>query len=259
MATSLGRVYLNGCNYELAYDLLSQSVANNTSTVRLYGILHVTNNYISWSRGSASVHTSGLQAIGTYYSKGDYTVITRDFTFGHDSNGNFSAWIGASLSTTFVSGDTGGTLTLPHINRTAVINTFTGNDIEGDFRVTYTTRSSGFSYKLRISIPYVRVLETFNYSSGTTFRLSDASKNIIYGYAKEQNLEKVPLGAVIETWSSSKVGDSSELINQCNVGSTAKICINGVETKAIPHVAQNGVYKRARLYGVKNGNWERSK
>ena len=50
MATSLGRVYLNGCNYELAYDLLGQNVEGNYSNVRLYGILHVTNNYISWSK-----------------------------------------------------------------------------------------------------------------------------------------------------------------------------------------------------------------
>lgn len=121
MATSLGRVNLNGCNYELAYDLLSQNIANNSSTVRLYGILHVTNNSISWTRGSASVHTSGLASIGTSYTRGDYTVITRDFTFSHDNNGNFSAYIGASLSTTFVSGDCGGTLTLPQIPRQANI------------------------------------------------------------------------------------------------------------------------------------------
>ena len=127
MATSLGRVYLSGCNYEEAYDLLSQSVENNTSTVRLYGILHVTNNYVSWSSGSASVHTSGLQAIGTYYSRGDYIVITRDFTFTHDSNGNFSAYIGASLSTTFVSGDCGGTMTLPRIDRFATMTDATAN------------------------------------------------------------------------------------------------------------------------------------
>ena len=125
MATRLGIVNLTGCSYELAYDLLSQSVANNSSTVRLYGILHVTNNYVSWSRGSASVHTSGLQAIGTYYARGDHTVITRDFTFGHNSSGDFSTYIGASLSTTFVSGDCGGTLTLPRIPRYANINSFT--------------------------------------------------------------------------------------------------------------------------------------
>lgn len=127
MAISLGIKQLNGCSYELAYDLLGQSTEGNYSNVRLYGILHVTNNYVAWSRGSASVHTSGLQEIGTYYSRGDYTLITRDFTFYHDNNGNFSVFIGASLSTTFTSGDTGGVLTLPSIPRYAKITNCIGD------------------------------------------------------------------------------------------------------------------------------------
>lgn len=116
MATELGRVYLTGCNYEFAYDLLSQDAITNSSNVRLYGILHVTNNQIRWDSGSAYVHTE-TQNIGTYYAKGDHTIITKDFTFYHDNNGNFSQYMGAGLSTTFVSGSTGGTLTLPSISR----------------------------------------------------------------------------------------------------------------------------------------------
>lgn len=149
MATSLGRVYLSGCNYELAYDLLSQSTADNTSSVRLYGILHVTNNYISWSRGSASVHTSGLQSIGTYYSKGDHTLITRDYTFTHDSNGNFSSYIGASLSTTFVSGDTGGTLTLPQIKRYPILTSGMNFTDEGNPTLTFTNQGL---YPVRVKL-----------------------------------------------------------------------------------------------------------
>ena len=217
MATSVGRVYLNGCNYELAYDLLSQSVANNTSTVRLYGILHVTNNYISWSSGSASVHVSGLQAIGTYYSRGDYTVITRDFTWSHDNNGNFSAYVGASLSTTFVSGDTGGIITLPRINRVTKINSFTGNDVEGTFSATYTKYISDWKEKLRISIPNVVALMTIdNYESGDGVTLDSASITTIQNYMNTNGTNQVVLGGVIETWNgNTKVGESSEINNIC--------------------------------------------
>lgn len=149
MATRIGIVSLSGCSYELAYDLLSQSSSSNSSQVRLYGILHVTGTYVSWSSGSASVHTSGLQAIGTYYSRGDYTVITRDFTFSHDSNGNFSAYIGASLSTTFVSGSCGGTLTLPKINRKATVTSATDMTDESN-------PSASFSNPGNMSlIPYI--------------------------------------------------------------------------------------------------------
>ena len=130
MATVLGTVGLNGCNYQLAYDLLGQNISNNASTVRLYGILNVTNNYVSWTRGTASVHTSST-GLGTRYNKGTHTLITADFTFSHNADGTFSTYIGASLSTTFVSGNTGGTLTLPTIPRQANItgaNNFTDED-----------------------------------------------------------------------------------------------------------------------------------
>lgn len=127
MATRIGIIQLAGCSYELACDLISQSIETNSSVVRLYGILHVTNNYVAWDSGQASVHTSGWQSIGTYYAKGDHTLITQDFTFTHDSYGNFSQYIGAGLSTTFVSGDCGGQLTLPKIDRYAIMTDAVNN------------------------------------------------------------------------------------------------------------------------------------
>ena len=255
----IGQVNFNWGNYQIGYDLLSQNVAGNYSTVRIYGVINVSNSYVSWSSGTAAAHvaTTGL---ATRYNKGSYTVLANDFNVGHDENGNCSIGIGGYLHTTYTSGDCSGTMTLPQIQRTAVINSFQGNDIEEDFKVTYTKRSNSYAYKLRISIPYVRVLETIDYNtSGAAFRLSDASKDIIYGYAKGQNLEKVPLGVVVETWSSGKVGESGEIVNQCDVGSTAKIHIDGTDKKAMPYVRSNGEWKRVRIYVRNNGNWERSK
>lgn len=182
MATSLGRVYLSGCNYELAYDLLSQSTADNTSSVRLYGILHVTNNYVSWSSGSASVHTSGLQGIGTYYSKGDHTLITRDFTFTHDGNGNFSTYIGASLSTTFVSGDCGGTMTLPKINRYPILTS--GMNFNDEENPVYNiTAFNTFPIRVKLEAGgdtqlIIRDLDTKG-SINYTLELTEEERNIL--------------------------------------------------------------------------------
>lgn len=178
MATVLGTVYLNGCNYQLAYDLLSQNIANNTSTVRFYGILNVTNNYISWTRGTASVHTAS-QAIGTYYGKGSHTLITADFTFGHNSDGNFSAWIGASLSTTFVSGSTGGTLTLPRILRYPVISSADNFNDEGNPTVKYTSYNT-FPIRVRMEVTGNSSIVSRNMSansSSCTFNLTDEERN----------------------------------------------------------------------------------
>lgn len=138
MATVLGQVNLNGCNYQLAYDLISQNIANNTSKVKLYGILNVTNNYISWSSGTATVHTE-TGGIGTYYTKGSHTLIEREFNFGHDSNGNFNNYIGASLNTSFVSGNCGGTLNLPQIPRYATCNQTLNSKTETTITINWSS------------------------------------------------------------------------------------------------------------------------
>ena len=81
MANIVGQVNLNGCNYQVGYDLLSQNVAGNYSTVRLYGILNVTNNYVAWTRGTASVGTntpSTSAGLATRFNRGSYTVVAQD-------------------------------------------------------------------------------------------------------------------------------------------------------------------------------------
>ena len=122
MATVIGTIYLNGCNYQIAYDLISQSVENNTSKIRFYGILNVTNNYISWSSGSAWVHNSST-GIGTYYSRGSYTLVTAEQDFKHDDNtGELYVSVGFGLNTTFVSGNSvSETIHPPKIERYARI------------------------------------------------------------------------------------------------------------------------------------------
>lgn len=256
MATVVGTVYLNGCNYQLAYDLLSQDVANNYSTVRLYGILNVTNNYIAWSRGSASVHTSGLQGIGTYYGKGSHILISRDFTWYHDGNGNFSAYIGASLSTTFVSGDTGGVITLPHIDRSvsSITSYHLGPSVTDNITVNYTS-TPGKEKKLRVSIPNVVQLQKFdNYSNGQTVKLSNDALNKIKQYA---STSPVPIGVVIETWvGGTKLGESAEYTVNCSLGGSGKIRVNGQFKDATVYVRVNGQWKEAIPYVRVNNQWK---
>lgn len=178
MATVVGTTYLNGCNYQLAYDLLSQNIENNTSTVRLYGILNVTNNFVSWSRGTASVHTESA-GIGTYYAKGSYTLITRDFTWNHDSSGNFSSYIGASLSTTFVSGSTGGVITLPSIPRQANITGATDFTDEQNPTITFNN-PGGFRINARLEFAGTNIQRDNIPNTGSyTFNLTEEERNLL--------------------------------------------------------------------------------
>jgi hypothetical protein len=126
-------------------------------------------------------------------------------------------FIGASLSTTFVSGDTGGIITLPRINRVAKINSFTGNDVEGTFSATYTKYISDWKEKLRISIPNVVALMTIdNYESGDGVTLDSESITTIQNYMNTNGTNQVVLGGVIETWNgNTKIGESSEINNIC--------------------------------------------
>lgn len=221
MATIVGTVNLTGCSYSLAYDVLSQNIATNSSTVRLYGILSVSNNYVAWSSGTASVHDSGDAAIGTSYNRGDHVVITRDYTWTHDANGNWSGWVGASLKTTFVSGNTGGVITLPKINRVAVTNSVEGQDVEGNFKVNYTAFISAYTYKLRISIPHITELQTTDYISGTNISLSNEALTKLLGTNPQTQKpyimgNSINLGFAVETWNGgTQISAGNEVIKKC--------------------------------------------
>lgn len=115
------------------------------------------------------------------------------------------------------------TATLSAIPRASIINTFRGNDIEGNFSVTYTSYSSTFTNKLRISIPNVKTLETFdNYKSGENVYLSNANVQYLFDYM--QDSPTVDLSAVIETWNgNTKLGESEALTNTCSVDNALPI------------------------------------
>lgn len=150
MANSIGRVYLNGCNYEIAYDLLSQNIANNTSTVRFYGILHVTNNYIAWSRGTARVWGE-TNSLGTRYNRGDHWLVQQDVTISHNADGTKTGvYVDGSLNTSFVSGSASGYINLPTIPRASSI-TATDAYVESATSINISRATSSFKHKITYS------------------------------------------------------------------------------------------------------------
>lgn len=203
MANIVGQVNLNGCNYQVGYDLLGQNTAGNYSTVRFYGILNVTNNYIAWSRGTASVWGASA-GLATRYNRGSYTVVTQDVNIGHDNQGNYSGTLSGSLNTTFVSGTASGGFSLPKINRIAITNSVSGGVLEENFKVNFTKYVDNYTYKLRISIPNVKELEKINYqNSGVNFKLTQETLDYLYTYTKNSN--DVKLGFAVETWSGNSI------------------------------------------------------
>ena len=193
MATIIGTTYLNGCNYQIGYDLISQNNTGNSSTVKLYGILNVTNNYISWSRGTASVYNTST-SIGTYYAKGTYTLVSGTYTFNHDSNGNLSMNISGTLSTTFVSGTASGKMTLPHIDRFPIMTE--GMDFTDEENPTIKFTSYG-TFPIRVKLEaggntklITRDLSDKNAKS-YTFELTEEERNKLRELSKNSKTLQV--------------------------------------------------------------------
>lgn len=214
--------------YICTYQVIEQNVSGNYTVFRLYGYFY----YGGGTQVSSSTG-SGFYLDGTYIYSGNYTFTsgahllgTKDIVVGHNADGSYPGrYIGINASSYHMSGSASGNIYAGNINRLATINSFTGNDIEGSFNVTYTSYVSSYTYKLRISIPNVVALETFNYSSGTTFSLSNNSITYLYNYMRNTN--SVRIGAVIETWSGgTKLGESVELINVCGISNANPIFTN---------------------------------
>lgn len=245
---------MNGCNYQVGYDLIRTDQAGGYHTLRVYGVLNVTNDYIAWTRGTARVWDNTV-GIGTYYGRGSYTLVSKDIDVYCDSAGNSSVYVGGSLDTTFVSsGEVGSTAYLPNIPRAASIKSFAGTSLTNSFNATFDSKS-GYNYKLRISVPHVVELQKFsNYSSGTNVKLSDsavieAKKHAVNG--------KVSIGGVIETYSgSTKIGESSEIILSIKSGNTIRLGINGQWKEATIYLGINGQWKEVTPYIGVNGQWK---
>lgn len=176
----VGTTYLNGCNYQVGYDLLGQNVAGNYSTVRFYGVLNVTNNYISWSSGTASVW-SATSGLSTRYSRGSYTVVQQDVTLYHDNNGNYSATLTGSLNTTFVSGTASGGFSLPQIKRYPVLQSGQDFTDEGNPTLTFTSYGT-FPIKVKLEAGGNTQLITRTLPSNATsytFNLTDEERNTL--------------------------------------------------------------------------------
>lgn len=226
MATITGYGSKHSHEFKLTVNETSTSTVNNTSEVSFsFTIYKASYSWNNWNSITYSIIINGTSYSGTIpsYSAGStLTIRSGSQTISHNSDGtktinySFSVNDGSGQSYTCGNASASGDLTLTTIPRASSINSFYGNDIEEYFSVNYTSYYSGFTNKLRLSIPNVIALETFNYSSGETFKLSDDTINYLYSYMSK--IKTVKIGAVIETWNGdTKIGESVELINTCSI------------------------------------------
>ena len=207
----------------------AEKAALNRSTIKIKVYARRTDNQTTTGTfsGWACIENTSMQGTGTKYgsiSNGYQLIYEYSNTVSHNQNGSKSVTIYGSVtgpSGTSLAGQTSSgsrTITLDTIPRYAVTNSVTsdyGSDIERAFKVNYTKYSSSFTYKLRISIPNVQLLERINYNtSGEEFELSPETIYELFGYYND-NSKQYKIGFAIETWNSagtSKLSDGNEII-----------------------------------------------
>lgn len=174
----------NSTNIQIGYDLITQETNNNRSLIRAYLVLNVGGTYVTWTRGSAAVQGLNVN-IGTYYSRGSYTLVTNEFWVAHDVNGNFSGTLTGGLWTTWLRGDVSGSFTLPQIQRYAVI---TRCDDVTDEQIPYMEifNPAGYVLNLRLEFAGYAIRRDGIRASGKyEFILTELEKNLIYEHNKE--------------------------------------------------------------------------
>lgn len=198
MANIVGQVNLRGCNYQVGYDLLGQNIAGNYSTVRFYGILNVTNNYVSWSRGTASVWGASA-GLATRYNRGSYTVVTQDVNIGHDNQGNYSGTISGTLQTTMPggTGTASGGFSLPSIPRQANVTGATDFTDEQNPRITFSN-PGGFRINARLEFGGTSIRRDNIPNTGSyTFNLTDSERTLLR--SKTHNSNTMAVREIIAT------------------------------------------------------------
>ena len=149
---------------------------------------------------------------------------------------------------------------LTDINRLAKTDSVSGSNIEENFKVNYTKYVSGYTYKLRISIPHVHELEKIDYNtSGASFKLSQSSLEYIFN--NYPNTNTFDLGFAIETWSGGrKVSAGNEvIITGTKVDRVGRLRVNGEWKRATPYLRVNGEWKKAIPYTRVNNEWKRGR
>ena len=202
-------------------------------------------------------------SVGSYDTSGRQHIATRDFRVYHNSDGtknvSYYCYFNADNAPYVAGLDTSGNTGLPTIPRAAGINAVNWSNIESAFNVTYSSPSSSFNYKLRVSIPNVKAIVTYSsYGSGTNKSFTQAEKNSIYQYMVDNGLASVSLGFVIETYNgTTKIGESSEPTRTITRAGISSISTNANSyttgnTIAITIGRNNSAYTH-KLYHKLNG------
>ena len=201
------------------------NVNMNTSSLTI-NIYFSPNNYETYFYNPTPLYCScnGVQQV-QYVTLPEGGSVSASFTFNniqHNDDGSKTVgWSWNCNTETQVLGNIGdsGNVVLTKINRTTTVSV-NGTDIDGNFSVNYSKYTTeSYQYKLRISLPYIILLERIDYNtSGEIFTLSQETIESLYNRYTTTN--SFDLGFAVETWSSdgqTKLSEGNEVIIQARI------------------------------------------
>lgn len=222
MATILKEANFNGKNgshfkIRLSYDL-SQSQANNTSTIKYYLYMISMDGY-SGSGATAKGYINGSQ-VGTFTSIGVNTtkqIGTKSTTVTHNNDGTKSVSYSASVDTPWSLGDASlsGTLTLPKINRLATVTSASNFTDEENPTLSFSN-PSGFTvypylnfYDNNNNLVYQLYRNSKSITSPYTWNITSEERSALYKATNKQQTYKVNVG--VDTYNgTTKLGNNSK-------------------------------------------------
>lgn len=245
-------------NYQVGYDIISTSTSGGYHVIRVYGVLNVTGNNISWSWGNARVSDNTV-GIGTWYGNGSYTLVSKDITVYSDASGNFGAtWIDGAISTSYKSGSCGGNAYLPHIDRLPVLNS--GSNFTDKTNPVYNITAYN-SYALRVKIEAggnTQLITRDLSSRGSqtyTLVLTNEERKALRRLSPDGKTLSVR-ETVVAMSGGTEVSASYKDYTMTITKKPMKIRINGAWKEGYPYVRVNGEWKEAKANIRVNGQWK---
>lgn len=266
------------CNVRVTY-WTSTDISSNTSNVTMTAYLDY-NAPLYMNMRTLTFNCNGVSHIVTTSRISDSSRAYRQHQLGawttsvrHNDDGSKSCYIGISIplnvtySRKYIGTlSPGGTVSLDNIPRKAMIDEASDFEVENEHFITFTTHSSSFWYRLRVSAwndqnhewQLISIFE--NYSSGKHIRFNKSEIALVYkiGMPYTNVGSYVEFKYHLETWVSNGqgyIGEDTRVVKGYISGNMF-VNVNNIWKKCVPFINVNGTWKPCVPYINVLGSWK---
>lgn len=145
-----------GSTYRVTWSLVSQNIANNTSTIRLTSTFHTTNTTKIASTYSNFVTDGTVMYSGAYSKSGAGNIFskTKDITVSHNADGTFPGRSVSFSTNDYIMGNKSGSGTISGVTtipRSSSISSISGSSLGSSVTVNISRASTSFTHKVEYS------------------------------------------------------------------------------------------------------------